>query len=259
MLTILAIIQGIAEFLPISSTAHLIIIAKYWGNLYPGVHYIVVLHLGSMVAIFLYFWKDIYLMLMGWIYFFQGKRTPYFYLSLKIVLATLPVVLVGLGLFKIIEKPQNTAYIIGINSIIFGVLLYLSDLRKVDNKPLLEISVKDSFLIGCAQVFALLPGASRSGSCMTAARMLGYSRVDATRYAFLMGIPAILGASVLKLTDIVWDDPSIDIELFIYGGIISFAISYCVISIMMRLLEKVSFLPFAIYRVFLGITLLLFF
>lgn len=259
MLTILAIIQGIAEFLPISSTAHLIIIAKYWGNIHPGVHYLVVLHLGSMVAILLYFWKDIWQMFLGWLYFFTGKRTPYFYLSLKIVLATVPVVVVGLGLFKIIEKPQNTAYIIGINSIIFGSLLYLSDLRKTANKPLLEMSAWDSFLIGCAQAFALLPGASRSGSCMTAARMLGYSRVDATRYAFLMGIPAILGASVLKLTDIQWDDPSIDIELFIYGTIISFAISYCVISIMMRLLEKVSFLPFAIYRVFLGITLLLFF
>lgn len=259
MLTLLAIIQGIAEFLPISSTAHLIVIAKYWGNIHPGVHYLVVLHLGSMVAILLYFWKDIWKIFLAWVFCFRKENKTYFYFGLKIILSTVPVVLVGLGLFKIIEKPQNTSYVIGINSVIFGALLYVADRRKKADKPLLEMSFWDSFLIGLAQAFALLPGASRSGSCMMAARMLGYSRVDSTRYAFLLGIPSILGASVLELAGIEWDDPSIDIELFIYGALISFAVSFCVITIMMRLLERISFLPFALYRVLLGITLLLFF
>lgn len=259
MLTILAIIQGIAEFLPVSSTAHLIIIAKYFGNIYPGVHYLVVLHLGSMFAIVLYFWKDLGHMLVAWGKIFTGTVTSYFHLSLKIVVATLPVVIIGLFLFKIIEKPQNTPYLIGLNSIIFGVLLYLADLNKNSHKALLDISYLDAFLIGLAQAFALLPGASRSGSCMMAARALGYSRVDSTRFAFLLGIPAILGASVLKLNDIQWNDPAVDMELFTYGALISFAVSYLVIVVMMRLLERISFLPFAIYRVILGVVLLMFF
>jgi undecaprenyl-diphosphatase len=259
MLTILAIIQGVAEFLPVSSTAHLIIIAKYFGNIYPGIHYLVVLHVGSMMAIILYFWKDLWQMMLAGLKLFKGEFTSYFHLSICIVIATIPVVIGGLFLFKIIEKPQNTPYIIGINSIIFGALLYIADLRKKSDKPLLSMSYVNALLIGIAQMFALLPGASRSGSCMMAARALGYSRVDATRFAFLLGIPAILGACLLKLTDIQWNDPSVDIELFTYGTLISFAVSYLVIVMMMRLLERISFLPFALYRIVLGIILLIFF
>lgn len=259
MLTILAIIQGIAEFLPVSSTAHLIIIAKYFGNIYPGVHYLVILHVGSMIAIILYFWKDLWYMTLAWLSVLRGNITSYLHLSISIVIATLPVVVIGLCLFKVIEKPQNTPHLIGINSIIFGALLYIADLKKKSDKSLLDISYLDAFLIGLAQAFALLPGASRSGSCMMAARALGYSRIDSTRFAFLLGIPAILGASVLKLTDIQWNDPAVDIELFSYGALISFAVSYLVIVVMMRLLERISFLPFALYRVILGIILLMFF
>ncbi|MCP5322782.1 MAG: undecaprenyl-diphosphate phosphatase [Candidatus Paracaedibacteraceae bacterium] len=259
MLTLLAIIQGITEFLPVSSTAHLIIIAKYFGNIYPGVHYLVVLHLGSMVAILLYFWKDLWEIFKGWLSLFRGRITAYFRLSLIIVVATIPVMILGLFLFKIIEKPQNTPYVIGVNSVVFGILLYVADLRKKVDKPLLNITYLDAFLIGVAQAFALLPGASRSGSCMMAARALGYSRMDSTKFAFLLGIPAILGASVLKLTDIQWGDPTVDIELFVYGSLISFAVSYLVIVVMMRLLERISFLPFALYRVLLGVILLVFF
>lgn len=259
MLTLLAIIQGIAEFLPVSSTAHLIIIAKYFGNIYPGIHYLVILHLGSMIAVMLYFWKDLWKMLHGWLILFKGEKSEYVNLSIAIIIGTLPVVIAGMFLFKIIEKPQNTPYIIGVNSVVFGGLLYIADLRKIANKPLLKISLRDAFLIGLAQAFALLPGASRSGSCMMAARALGYSRVDSTRFAFLLGIPAILGASVLKLTDIQWNDPTVDIELFTYGALISFAVSYLVIVVMMKLLERISFLPFALYRILLGATLLIFF
>lgn len=256
MLTLLAIIQGIAEFLPVSSTAHLIIIAKYFGNIYPGIHYLVILHLGSMVAIVLYLWKDLWHMFIAWIRLLKGNSSPHIRLSINIVIATIPVVIVGLFLFKIIERPQNTPYVIGINSIVFGALLYLADLRKTADKSVLTMSMWEALLIGLAQAFALLPGASRSGICMTAARALGYSRVDSTRFAFLLGIPSILGASVLKLKDIHWNDPTVDVELFLYGSLISFAISYFVIVIMIRLLERISFLPFAIYRILLGIVLL---
>jgi undecaprenyl-diphosphatase len=259
MLTLLAIIQGIAEFLPVSSTAHLIIIAKYFGNIYPGVHYLVVLHVGSMVAIMLYFWNDLWRMLLGWICLYKRQMSDHFHLSISIVIGTIPVMVVGLFLFRIIEKPQNTPHIIGLNSLVFGALLYLADLRKKADKPMLKMSYIDAFLIGLAQSCALLPGASRSGTCMMAARALGYSRLDSTRFAFLLGIPAILGASVLKLTDINWNDPTVDIELFAYGSLISFAVSYLVIVMMMRLLERVSFLPFALYRIVIGIALLLFF
>lgn len=256
MLTILAIIQGIAEFLPVSSTAHVIIIAKYFGNFYPGIHYLVVLHLGSMFAIILYFWKDIWQIILGWLSLFKGEVTDYFKLSISIVIATLPVVVIGLMIHK---KPQDTPFIIGINSIIFGALLYLADLRKMHDKPLFSMSFIDALLIGAAQACALLPGASRSGTCMMAARALGYSRIDSTRFAFLLGIPAILGASVLKLTDIEWGDPTIDIELYVYGSLISFVVSYLVIVIMLRLLERISFLPFALYRIIIGIILLVYF
>lgn len=255
MLTILAIIQGIAEFLPVSSTAHVIIIAKYFGNFYPGIHYLVVLHLGSMFAIILYFWKDLWRILLGWIGLLRGQVSDYFKLSIFVVIATIPVMVIGL---MIHHKPQDTPFIIGVNSIIFGTLLYIADLRKKNDKPLFKMSCLDALLIGFAQACALLPGASRSGTCMMAARALGYSRIDSTRFAFLLGIPTILGASVLKLTDIEWGDPTIDIELFAYGSLVSFAVSYLVIVIMLRLLERVSFLPFALYRVVIGLILLLF-
>ncbi len=259
MLTLLAFIQGISEFLPVSSTAHMIVIAKYFGNIYPGVHYLVVLHVGSMFAIILYFFKDIFQMFVGWCSLFQGKITGHFKLSIAIIVATIPVMIVGLFLFQIIEKPQNTPYVIGINSIIFGVLLYIADLRPAHQKTALEISLWEAFLIGAAQAFALLPGASRSGSCIMAARAMGYSRVESTRFAFLLGIPTILGASVLKLSDICWGDPSVDVELFAYGSLISFAVSYLVIVVMLRLLEWMSFLPIALYRVAMGVVLLVFF
>lgn len=259
MLTLLAFIQGISEFLPVSSTAHMIIIAKYFGNIYPGVHYLVVLHVGSMLALALYFAKDLWKMCVGWMLLLRGQVTPYFKLSLAVVVGTIPVVVAGLFIFKIIEKPQNTPYVIGLNSIVFGVLLYVADLSKTERKSCVNIKLWEAFLIGCAQAFALLPGASRSGSCMTAARALGYSRIESTRFAFLLGIPAILGASVLKLSDINWGDPSVDIELFTYGSMISFAVSYLVIVVMLRLLGWMSFLPIAIYRLVLGVVLLVFF
>ena len=183
MLTLLAIIQGIAEFLPVSSTAHLIIIAKYFGNFYPGVHYLVVLHVGSMVAIMLYFWKDLWRILLGWLGLFKGQVSDYFHLSISIVIGTIPVMIAGLFLFNIIEKPQNTPYIIGLNSIIFGALLYLADLRKKTDKPLLQISYIDALLIGVAQAIAILPGISRSGATIATSVILGLDKTSSAKFS----------------------------------------------------------------------------
>lgn len=255
----LAIAQGVAEFLPLSSTAHLIVISKFVGSVHPGIHYIVVLHLGSMFAISLYFWKEIKGMILGIPLLFKGRVAPSVWLGLMVVLATFPVIFAGVIVSKMMAPASNSVAIIGVNSIIFGFLLYVADKVLVKESNIHNIGWKHAILVGVGQVFALLPGASRSGCTISTARFLGYSRVEATKFSFLMGIPTILGASVLKLRDISWGDPSIDFDFFFFGCLLSFIVSYGVISILMRLLNHISFLPFAIYRCVLGVVLLIWF
>jgi len=255
----LAVAQGVAEFLPLSSTAHLIVISKFVGSVHPGIHYIVVLHLGSMFAIFLYFWQEIKGMILGIPLLFKGRVAPSVWLALMVVLATLPVIFAGVVVAKLMSPASNSVVIIGINSIIFGFLLYIADKVDIKKKDIHEITWKHALWVGVAQVFALLPGASRSGCTISMARFLGYSRIESTKFSFLMGIPTILGASVLKLKDISLGDPSIDFDFFFFGCLLSFIVSYAVISILMRLLNHISFLPFAIYRCLLGVVLLIWF
>jgi undecaprenyl-diphosphatase len=260
MLIFLAIIQGITEFLPVSSSAHLIIVAKLFGNYHPGMTLIVALHIGSLFAVLLYFKEDFLKMIFGLLNFIQGKGfDPHFKLGLLICLSTLPIVMGGIFLPRIINTPESTALVIGFNSIFFGIGLLLSDQRLINpNFTILNMPIPHAVFIGMIQICAILPGASRSGSAIMAARLLGYSRIDATKFAFLLGIPTIIGAAVLECSKISLVDLQNHAEDLALGCLVSFLASYCVISSIMKLLLNVSFLPFALYRVTLGILLIYF-
>jgi undecaprenyl-diphosphatase len=259
MFIVLAIIQGLSEFLPISSTGHLIVISHYFGNMHPGLLFIITVHFGSLLALCLFFSRDILGMFKGFFEFLTHYRTQSidFLLGLKICIATLPVVIFGFFMVKFLQKPEHTTFIIAINSIIFGVLLYVFDKKSCQKqKSLKDLSFRDSFLIGLVQVCSLLPGASRSGTSITGGRLLGYSRVEATKFGFLLGIPAILGAVVLECKDFATELLDLDWNILIMAVGISFVVSYMAIAGMLKLLARVSFAPFAIYRLILGMLLL---
>ncbi len=190
----LSAFQGIAEFLPISSNGHLVVLEKLFGITICGLETHVALHFGSLLALFIYFFKDICLMILGlWVYDIKGlKKHPgkkYRDLAWTLVLSSLPAMAIGFFIKKFYGSVPESIDIIGIASIVFGLLLIVADSNPVKDR---YVTYKRGFWIGIAQCLAFIPGASRSGMCLTAARFFGLNRVEATRFSFLMAIPTIL-------------------------------------------------------------------
>lgn len=255
----LALLQGITEFLPVSSSSHLILPSKLLGAPDQGLTFDVAVHLGSLMAVLYYFRRRLMTLISGCILSLQsGTLNEHSLLSLQLAFATLPVVIAG-ALFKgIIETDLRNISVIGITTIAFGVLLALAD-RKSGERTEQHLSMWTALGIGGAQALALIPGVSRSGVTITAALFLGLNRQAAARFSFLLGIPAIGGACLLKMS-----------ELFIYGEpeailtagtgfIVSAVASFLSIGLFLRFVDSIGLLPFAIYRVVLGSVLLIFF
>ena len=243
---ILGIVQGLGEFLPISSSAHLVLIPWLFGWNDPGLTFDVALHMGTLLAVVLYFWKD-------WVRLIKAalrRRTSddkriFWYL----VVATIPGGLFGLALEKKAETVFRSPLLIGIMMIVMGILLYLADkkrqLRKMDT-----MTMADAIWIGLSQALAIIPGVSRSGSTMTTARFLDLTREDAARFSFLMSTPIILGAGVLKLRHLTM--ASINLP-FSVGVISSFVVGILSISFLLRYLRTSNFGLFVGYRFVIGI------
>ena len=252
---LLAIIQGLTEFLPISSSAHLILLSEISGWEDQGQAFDVALHFGTLLAVIFYFREEINEMLD-----FSHFKTMNTLIKSPlgvITIATIPIVIIG-GLFnQFIEANLRTPEVIAIATIIFGVLLYLSDLKGKQAGSDLKVTLGLGFLIGLAQVFALIPGTSRSGITITAALLLGFSRTEAARFSFLLAIPAIIAANILGVFEVIQAEHLVFNYLDLFLGVsISFLVAYLTIGWFLSLIERIGMLPFVVYRVILGTFLL---
>jgi undecaprenyl-diphosphatase len=266
-LFILAAVQGLTEFLPISSSAHLILAreglnsvtaVEVNGGFGENLALDVAVHVGSLFAVLLYFRRDIMTVVVGGVQGLFGRRIPGWYLALNIVVATIPVVIVGYFGHGLIRDYLRTSEIIAWTTLLFGILLYLADRRPTKLDDLDRLSIGQALLIGLAQTLALVPGVSRSGITMTAARALGIDRYDAARFSLLLSIPAILGAGSLIAAELYRTD---SIELtsdMIVAAALAFVIALAAIAGMMSWLRRSTFAPFVAYRIVLGVVLLAF-
>jgi len=257
-LLILALIQGITEFLPISSSAHLILFPQLTGTPDQGIVIDVAVHVGTLLAVMVFFRADVMSVLRGIPDLLRGRLdSPGSRMAFLLLVATIPVMAAGLFLKEagLLESLRSMA-LIGWTMLIFGIVLYIADKKGAETRRAEGWTLRDAVILGLWQAVALLPGTSRSGSTITGARLLGFERHDAARLSMLMSIPTILasgGITALDLIDTMNGQAAID------GGIaaaLAFASALLALSLMMRLLNAVSFTPYVIYRVILGVVLL---
>jgi undecaprenyl-diphosphatase len=254
---VIALIQGITEFLPISSSGHLILIPVFTGWADQGLLVDVMVHLGSLLAILVYFWRDVSQLIVGALNLVRGRPTREGWLALYIVLATIPAVLFGIfakksGFIESVRGPEIVAW----NAIIFGLLMLAADWLSPMVKRIEQMTLGPALVIGAAQALALIPGTSRSGITITAARAMGFTRPESARFSFLLGIPAILGAGVLVLGDAMESGETIATDAIITGALTFFS-AIAAIAFLMAMLRRMSLLPFVIYRLALGGVLLM--
>ncbi|MEP5760885.1 MAG: undecaprenyl-diphosphate phosphatase [Litoreibacter sp.] len=257
-LVIIALIQGLTEFLPVSSSGHLILLPGVIGMEDQGQAIDVAVHVGTLGAVVLYFWKEVKIALAGTGRLVRGKvDTPGAFLALHLLIATIPVLVVGFILHATgLDEAMRSVAVIGWSMLIFGLVLYWTDQKGSESKNSTEWNFKDAVIMGLWQAIALIPGTSRSGITISGARKLGYAREDAAKLAMLMSIPTILASGALLGLDVLGEaDAQLAWDATI-GAILAFGAALLALSIMMRLLKSVSFTPYVIYRVILGIGLL---
>ena len=258
---VLAIVQGITEFLPISSSGHLLIMPVLTGWTDQGLSTDIMMHVGSLAAIIVYFWRDVLMLIGGAFDLIRLKMSDAARMALYIVLATIPAVAFALilkktGLLDTIRADAGLKLqIVAWNAIIFGVLLYLADRFGPRIKAMEAMTLPPALIIGIAQALALIPGTSRSGITITAARALGFERPEAARFSFLLGMPAIAGAGVLTFLEASESGQGISADQWSAAGL-SFLASIAAISVLMAIVKRMSFLPFVLYRLALGVMLL---
>jgi undecaprenyl-diphosphatase len=257
---ILALVQGLTEFLPVSSSGHLVLVhaffdaAKSWDE---KLILDVAVHVGTLLSVLLYFRADVAKMLLGALSWLKGDfKTEGGKLNFYIIIASIPVIAGGLAMSIIKPEILKTVEVMAWATIVFGVLLWVADRSPRSDKTVENMNLKDAILIGLAQSLALVPGTSRSGITMTAARFLGYSRPESAHFSLLLAIIAISGAGAIGAIDLVQNetlDLGPDVALAVA---LSFLSGWLAISIMMKFLEKASFTLFAVYRILLGCALL---
>lgn len=258
-LILLALIQGITEFLPISSSAHLILPEQVLGWSEQGVLIDVMAHFGTLFAVMLYFRQDVAAMITGFFDLVRRRLNKNSALALNIILATPPALLLGAFLhFGGFDEAMRSPLIIALTSIIFGVLLWVADIKGKQVKTTEDLTWKGAVGLGLAQSLALIPGTSRSGITMTAARSMGMTRVEAARFSMLMSIPVIaVGGlySLLKLASSNDGGAALTDGLIVAG--LSFITAYVAIAFFMKLVSRIGMFPFMVYRVLLGAALLI--
>lgn len=257
-LVVLAIIQGITEFLPISSSAHLILAplaVNGWTDQGPLID--IAAHVGSLVAVLIYFRNETAMLARGGVDVLRFKASPDRKLFLLIAAATVPTLLLAavFVLFDITDALRSPV-VIGWTSIIFGLLLWHADRSTGDREGLDNITWRDALTIGAAQMIALVPGVSRSGVTMTMARYLGMARGEAARFSMLLAIPTILALGFFAGVKIFQEGAGATMSGAAVVAVLSFLCAYAAIAVLMQLTRKISFTPFVIYRVIFGIILL---
>lgn len=255
--TILSIIQGITEFIPVSSSGHLVIFPKVFGWQDQGLCFDIAVHLGTLVSVLTYFRRELKKMTSHWVgTFFGYKATEYSRLTWAVLLGTIPVGLTGLLAKSLIEQHLRSPVVIGLSTVAFGVLLGFASFIGKSLRNEHSITYKDMIVIGCAQALALIPGTSRSGITMTAGLMMGFTREAAARYSFLLSIPVIVLAAGLQFIQLMKSNEAIDWGVLTLGFSVSAVFGFCCIHIFLNLLKRVGLYPFVIYRIAFGFGLL---
>ncbi len=249
---LLAVVQGITEFLPISSSGHLRAAAEILGITGSTLAIDVAVHVGTLGAVIIYFWRDIMRIIVGVLSFAAGKRTDAGFLGLYIVAASIPIFVAGFLGRDFIDNELRTLEIIGWTSIGFGLLLWWADRTGMTVLNLQHLNARNAILIGLAQVLSLVPGTSRAGVTITAARLLGYERSEAARFSMLLSIPAIAGAGLLITLELIASGDTTVTRGAVISGILAFITALAAIALLMRWLKFAGFTPFVIYRVLMG-------
>jgi undecaprenyl-diphosphatase len=259
---VLGVVQGLTEFLPISSSAHLRIVGAAFGWKDPGAAFTAIIQIGTELAVLVYFARDILRIVLAWLASLVGrrKRDPDARMGWLIIIGSIPIVVLGLLFQDRIETTFRDLRIVAIAMVGFSLILYWADRVGVKKGQLHDLTVGDGIIFGLAQSLALIPGVSRSGGTITAGLFIGYSREAAARYSFLLAIPAVLGSGLYEAykafektglhgADIAWKPT-------ILAAVIAFAVGLSVIAWLLRYLTRGSFTPFVVYRVLLGLLVL---
>jgi undecaprenyl-diphosphatase len=252
---VLGLIQGLTEFLPISSSAHLRIFPEMFGWGDPGAAFTAVIQIGTELAVLIFFRKDIVRIATAWAKSlvkpeYRGQldaRMGWF-----IIVGSLPIVVLGVLLKDVIERDFRSLWIIGTTLIVMGVVLGIADRVGATDKRPQQMNLRASVLMGLAPALALVPGVSRSGATLSMGRFLGYEREAATRYAFLLAIPAVVGAGLFELKDIPNSENIYGWGPTILATVVSFVVGYAAIAWLLRYVTTRSYMPFVLYRIALG-------
>lgn len=257
-LVLVALIQGITEFLPISSSGHLILLPALSGMDDQGQVIDVAVHVGTLAAVVMYFWQDVRTGLLGLPRLLVGRvDTEGARLALGLVIATIPTVILGAVLhFTGLSDMMRSTAVIGWTMLIFGIVLYVADQKGAQVKTASDWGLRDALIMGLWQMIALIPGTSRSGITITGARQLGYTRTEGARIAMLMSIPTILASGILLGAEVAVEANTALMRDGLIAAGFAFVSALAALSLMMRLLHSVSFTPYVIYRVILGVILL---
>ena len=256
---ILGIIQGLTEFLPISSSAHLLIFSQLFGWTDPGAAFTAVTQIGTETAVIIYFWSDIRRILAAW--FGQWRRghswrDPDALIGWFVILGTIPIGVLGLLFQDQIETVARNLYLVAFTLIFFGIVLGIADRTARSVKHIEDLSVRDGIVYGLFQSLALIPGVSRSGATISGGLFMGYTREASTRYAFLLAIPAVLASGFFQAMDI-GSDPAVAWGPTILATVIAFGVGYAVIAWLIRYVSTNSYMPFVVYRICLGVLVLI--
>lgn len=255
----LALIQGLTEFLPISSSAHLILPSQVLGWEDQGLAFDVAVHVGTLMAIVIYFRSEVMSLLQAWIKSLSHKQhSEESRLAWLIILATIPAGLAGVLGNDYIDAHLRSSLVIAITTVGFGLLLWYSDQSGARTKALSSIDFKSALLIGLGQALALIPGTSRSGITMTVALLLGFTRDAAARFSFLLSIPLIAAAGLLKGKELADTGTENEWTLVLIGTLVAFFSAYACIHWFLKILDRIGFTPFVIYRLILGAILFIF-
>jgi undecaprenyl-diphosphatase len=252
---LLGVLQGLTEFLPISSSAHLRILpeALGWGD--PGAAFTAVVQIGTEVAVLLYFWRDIWRIGTTWLRSLVHRETrahPDARMGWFIIIGSMPIVVLGVAFQDQIETSARNLWLVATMLIVFGVVLGVADRLGSHRRPINDLGWGHAVLLGGAQAMALVPGVSRSGATISMGLALGYTREAAARYAFLLAIPAVVGAGLFNLPEIPGGDNAYGPGPTLAATITAFVVGYATIAWLLRWVSTRSYLPFVVYRIALG-------
>ena len=257
---LLGIIQGLTEFLPISSSAHLRIASELLGIGDAGAAFTAITQIGTEAAVIVFFWRDIVRIIGRWFRSLTGKvdrKDPDALMGWWIIIGTLPIVVLGLLFQDQIETTLRSLWFVAIMLIVFGILLGIADKVGSKVRPLEKLTWRHGLIYGFAQALALIPGVSRSGGTITAGLFMGYTREAAARYSFLLAIPAVLGSGFYQLLKALRaPENGTPMGLTALATVVAFLVALLVIGLFMKYISKRSFMPFVVYRVLLGIVII---